>query len=35
LKEKDYNEEFLKNIDIGRGVEIFDWFSITSLKMDN
>lgn len=35
LKEKDYNNDFLKIIDIGRGVEIFDWFSITSLKMDN
>jgi len=31
-KDRNYNEKFLKYIDIGRGVEIFDWFSVVSLK---
>lgn len=35
MKEKDYNKEFLQIIDIGRGIEILDWFSIVSIKMDN
>lgn len=31
-KDRNYNETFLKYIDIGRGVEVFDWFSTVSLK---
>lgn len=35
LRLKDYNPEFLKIIDLGRGVEVLEWFSIASIKMDN
>ena len=31
-KDRNYNEQFLKFIDIGRGVEVFDWFSTVSMK---
>lgn len=31
-KDRNYNDRFLKFIDIGRGVEVFDWYSTVSIK---
>lgn len=35
IKDRNYNEQFLKYIDIGRSVELFDWFSVVSLKCNS
>lgn len=35
LKRADFGSTFLKAIDLGRGIEILEWFSIVSLKCDS
>ena len=35
LKQENIDPAFLKAIDLGRGVEVLEWFSIVSLKCDS
>lgn len=35
LRRPDFDSTFLKAIDLGRGIEILEWFSIASLKCDH
>jgi len=35
LKDRNFNETFLKQIDLGRGCEVIDWFSFASLMSNN
>ena len=35
LRDSDYNTAFLQAIDVGRGIEIFEWFSLATLKADH
>lgn len=35
IKDRNYNDQFMKYLDMGRGVELFDWFSLVSLKCNS